>query len=210
MHPRLRCIFVSFCFRDGIERAVAFTQYPQYSCSTTGSSLNALYSHYKNARNGKTSLKWSVIDRWPTHPKLIKVDVFESIFISTCCCLGLFVCLFFLLTHPRVLFSFLPFSSLLVSSLLFCSLFFSFLLLFSSLLFSPLLCFALLCCALLYSTLLYSTLLYSTLLYSTLLYSTLLYSTLLYSTLLYSTLLYSTPISIGFEQCLPISTAHIL
>ncbi|PAV20283.1 ferrochelatase [Pyrrhoderma noxium] len=28
---------------DGVKRAVAFTQYPQYSCSTTGSSLNELY-----------------------------------------------------------------------------------------------------------------------------------------------------------------------
>jgi protoporphyrin/coproporphyrin ferrochelatase len=28
---------------DGVQRAVAFTQYPQYSCSTTGSSLNELY-----------------------------------------------------------------------------------------------------------------------------------------------------------------------
>ncbi|XP_065063801.1 ferrochelatase, mitochondrial-like isoform X2 [Rhopilema esculentum] len=57
--------------RDGIERAVAFTQYPQYSCSTTGSSLNALHGHYKR-NNSKAKMKWSVIDRWPTHPKLIK------------------------------------------------------------------------------------------------------------------------------------------
>ena len=28
---------------DGVERAVAFTQYPQFSCSTTGSSLNELW-----------------------------------------------------------------------------------------------------------------------------------------------------------------------
>lgn len=28
--------------RDGVRRAIAFTQYPQYSCSTTGSSLNEL------------------------------------------------------------------------------------------------------------------------------------------------------------------------
>lgn len=28
--------------RDGVKRAIAFTQYPQYSCSTTGSSLNEL------------------------------------------------------------------------------------------------------------------------------------------------------------------------
>ena len=65
-----------FC-RDGIERAVAFTQYPQYSCSTTGSSLNAIYKHY--AKNSdlltSSSLKWSVIDRWPTHPLLIQVGV---------------------------------------------------------------------------------------------------------------------------------------
>jgi hypothetical protein len=28
---------------DGVRRAIAFTQYPQYSCSTTGSSLNDIY-----------------------------------------------------------------------------------------------------------------------------------------------------------------------
>ncbi|KAL8603902.1 hypothetical protein ACOMHN_005122 [Nucella lapillus] len=57
--------------QDGVERAVAFTQYPQYSCSTTGSSLNAIYRHY--ARHGTSSqLVWSVIDRWPTHPGLVK------------------------------------------------------------------------------------------------------------------------------------------
>ena len=28
---------------DGVEHAIAFSQYPQYSCSTTGSSLNAIY-----------------------------------------------------------------------------------------------------------------------------------------------------------------------
>ncbi|EDO40867.1 predicted protein [Nematostella vectensis] len=57
--------------RDGIERAIAFTQYPQYSCSTTGSSINAIYKYYKQ-RQGNSSLKWSAIDRWPTHPGLIK------------------------------------------------------------------------------------------------------------------------------------------
>lgn len=55
--------------RDGLERGIAFTQYPQYSCSTTGSSLNAIYRHL----NGKSSkIKWTAIDRWPTHPGLIK------------------------------------------------------------------------------------------------------------------------------------------
>jgi len=56
---------------DGLERAVAFTQYPQYSCSTTGSSLNAMYKFY-NKRAAPSNLKWSVIDRWPTHPGLVE------------------------------------------------------------------------------------------------------------------------------------------
>ena len=56
---------------DGIERAIAFTQYPQYSCSTTGSSLNAIYRYYEQL--GKPSnIQWSVIDRWPTHPGLVQ------------------------------------------------------------------------------------------------------------------------------------------
>ena len=66
--------------KDGIERAIAFTQYPQYSCSTTGSNLNAVYRHYlslcKQPEDDPFSmaskLKWSVIDRWPTHPKLVR------------------------------------------------------------------------------------------------------------------------------------------
>ncbi|KAL0963242.1 hypothetical protein UPYG_G00351590 [Umbra pygmaea] len=57
--------------KDGVERAVAFTQYPQYSCSTTGSSLNAIYRHYKN-RAVRPKMRWSVIDRWPTHPLLVE------------------------------------------------------------------------------------------------------------------------------------------
>uniref|UniRef100_A0A8D2L530 Ferrochelatase n=1 Tax=Varanus komodoensis TaxID=61221 RepID=A0A8D2L530_VARKO len=101
---------------DGVERAIAFTQYPQYSCSTTGepksrqvaskllrlrfllqggfsalfligpvakisanilllctsgSSLNAIYRYY-NAKGEKPKMKWSTIDRWPTHPLLIQ------------------------------------------------------------------------------------------------------------------------------------------
>ncbi|XP_036100090.1 ferrochelatase, mitochondrial isoform X2 [Molossus molossus] len=57
--------------RDGLERAIAFTQYPQYSCSTTGSSLNAIYRYY-NGVGKKPVMKWSTIDRWPTHPLLIQ------------------------------------------------------------------------------------------------------------------------------------------
>ncbi|XP_040054467.1 ferrochelatase, mitochondrial [Gasterosteus aculeatus] len=57
--------------KDGVERAVAFTQYPQYSCSTTGSSLNAIYRYYNN-RGARPKMRWSVIDRWPTHPLLVE------------------------------------------------------------------------------------------------------------------------------------------
>jgi len=57
--------------KDGIKRAVAFTQYPQYSCSTTGSSLNELYRKGKAGEMG--DVEWSVIDRWGTHPGFIEV-----------------------------------------------------------------------------------------------------------------------------------------
>ncbi|RNA39910.1 mitochondrial [Brachionus plicatilis] len=60
---------------DGIEKAVAFTQYPQYSCSTTGSSLNAIYRYYKGL-NKAPQMKWTTIDRWATHPGL--VDAFAQ------------------------------------------------------------------------------------------------------------------------------------
>ena len=56
---------------DKVERAIAFTQYPQYSCSTTGSSLNELYRRGKAGNFGK--VEWSVIDRWGTHPGFIEV-----------------------------------------------------------------------------------------------------------------------------------------
>lgn len=56
---------------DGIERAIAFTQYPQYSCSTTGSSLNAVYRYYQRL-NKPSPIEWSVIDRWPTHSGLVE------------------------------------------------------------------------------------------------------------------------------------------
>ncbi|KAJ9124317.1 hypothetical protein QFC22_001117 [Naganishia vaughanmartiniae] len=83
--------------RDGVERAIAFTQYPQYSCSTTGSSLNELMrvatlstragkstpkaaAEAKDeeklikgglAWGGQGQVEWSVIDRWPTHAGFI-------------------------------------------------------------------------------------------------------------------------------------------
>ncbi|EGG03916.1 uncharacterized protein MELLADRAFT_49320 [Melampsora larici-populina 98AG31] len=59
--------------QDGVTRAVAFSQYPQYSCSTTGSSLNELYRQLiKKSESEKRSIEWSVIDRWPTHPGLVE------------------------------------------------------------------------------------------------------------------------------------------
>ena len=32
---------------DGASHIVAFSQYPQYSCTTTGSSMNAVYRYYQ-------------------------------------------------------------------------------------------------------------------------------------------------------------------
>jgi ferrochelatase len=56
---------------DGVERAVAFTQYPQFSCSTTGSSLNELWRAVE--RTGlKDAFEWSLIDRWPVHEGFIE------------------------------------------------------------------------------------------------------------------------------------------
>jgi ferrochelatase len=62
-------------------RAVAFTQYPQYSCSTTGSSLNELWK-WRQRLEGKDAeepvrpsdgtITWSVIDRWPVHSGLVE------------------------------------------------------------------------------------------------------------------------------------------
>jgi ferrochelatase len=56
---------------DGVERAVAFTQYPQFSCSTTGSSLNELWR--AASRTGlRDAFQWSLIDRWAVHPGFIQ------------------------------------------------------------------------------------------------------------------------------------------
>ena len=55
---------------DGVERAVAFTQYPQFSCSTTGSSLNELWR--AAGRTGlQDAFEWSILDRWPVHDGFI-------------------------------------------------------------------------------------------------------------------------------------------
>ncbi|KAL8401637.1 hypothetical protein RB596_008435 [Gaeumannomyces avenae] len=63
-------------------RAVAFTQYPQYSCSTTGSSVNELWKWRQRLEGkkpdgspstpGDGTIQWSVIDRWPAHSGLVE------------------------------------------------------------------------------------------------------------------------------------------
>lgn len=57
--------------KDSPERVVIFSQYPQYSCATSGSSFNSIFTHYKKKDIPK-QIKWSVIDRWPTHHLLVK------------------------------------------------------------------------------------------------------------------------------------------
>jgi ferrochelatase len=56
---------------DGVRRAIAFTQYPHYSCATTGSSLNELW-RVAGKLGMANEFQWSVIDRWPTHPGFIR------------------------------------------------------------------------------------------------------------------------------------------
>ena len=52
---------------DGVERAVAFTQYPQFSCSTTGSSLNELWrAPADRARGTRSSGASSIAGRCTT------------------------------------------------------------------------------------------------------------------------------------------------
>jgi ferrochelatase len=54
-------------------RVVAFTQYPQYSCSTTGGSLNELSRVVK--RKELKNVNWTIIDRWGNHPSFIAAVV---------------------------------------------------------------------------------------------------------------------------------------
>jgi ferrochelatase len=56
--------------KDQPQRVVVFTQYPQYSCTTTGSSLNELYRQLQQRRE-LMQLRWSLIDRWYTNSLFI-------------------------------------------------------------------------------------------------------------------------------------------
>ncbi|CAK9439604.1 uncharacterized protein LODBEIA_P37040 [Lodderomyces beijingensis] len=57
--------------KDGVERAVAFSQYPQFSYSTTGSSINELYRQTLK-HDPERSIEWSIIDRWPQQTGLVR------------------------------------------------------------------------------------------------------------------------------------------
>jgi len=70
---------------DGVKRAIAFTQYPQYSCSTTGSSLNEIFRK-GNAGAIGDDVTWSVIDRWGTHPGFVEVKFNINPLPSFLCC----------------------------------------------------------------------------------------------------------------------------
>jgi ferrochelatase len=51
---------------------IAFSQYPQYSCGTTGSSINELLRCRERLESPGSCINWSIIDRWPVHPKFVE------------------------------------------------------------------------------------------------------------------------------------------
>lgn len=55
---------------DAPSRLIAFSQYPQYSCTTTGSSLNELHRELKR-QQVESAFDWTVIDSWATHPSFL-------------------------------------------------------------------------------------------------------------------------------------------
>eukprot|EP00937_MAST-01D_sp_MAST-1D-sp2_P008061 g8061.t1 len=55
---------------DGVQRVVAFSQYPQWSCTTSGSSYNHLWRELRRLGLGG-KFEFSLVDRWGTHPGFI-------------------------------------------------------------------------------------------------------------------------------------------
>jgi len=55
---------------DGVTRAVAVSQYPQFSNSTSASSIHELYRQTQEL-DPERSIEWSFIDRWPKDKCLI-------------------------------------------------------------------------------------------------------------------------------------------
>lgn len=56
---------------DGVTRAVAFSQYPQWSASTSASSMHELYRQTR-LLDPERSIEWTFIDRWPKDKCLVK------------------------------------------------------------------------------------------------------------------------------------------
>ena len=77
---------VEEAIKDGVENMVGFSQYPQYSCSTTNSSIQNFHKAIEEASPKGTKI--SVIDRWFNNTKYIKTladilaEDFESKFTS--------------------------------------------------------------------------------------------------------------------------------
>ena len=69
VQPRMREALLQM-HRDGVTRAVAFSQYPHFSCTTAGSSLNELWRELRDLKL-EDAFSWSVIDRWPLHPAFL-------------------------------------------------------------------------------------------------------------------------------------------
>eukprot|EP00938_MAST-03A_sp_MAST-3A-sp1_P003812 g3812.t1 len=59
---------------DGVEHAIAFSQFPQWSCTTSGSSMNELWREVRRL-NMTDTFRWSVIDRWPVHSGFVNAVV---------------------------------------------------------------------------------------------------------------------------------------
>uniref|UniRef100_A0A7S2W492 Ferrochelatase n=1 Tax=Mucochytrium quahogii TaxID=96639 RepID=A0A7S2W492_9STRA len=57
--------------KDGVEHAIAFSQFPQWSCTTSGSSMNELWREVKRLGLEK-AFRWSAIDRWPLNKGWIR------------------------------------------------------------------------------------------------------------------------------------------
>lgn len=55
--------------KDGVTKAVAFSQYPQFSYSTTGSSINELHKRILEL-DPQRKIQWSAIDRWSNNDSL--------------------------------------------------------------------------------------------------------------------------------------------
>lgn len=63
-------LFHVFVGRDNVSNVIAFSQYAQYCCNTSGSSINAIAKYFQNKQRSP-SFHLSFIDRWSTNSGLI-------------------------------------------------------------------------------------------------------------------------------------------